>query len=336
MKALRRIWDDLRKGENIDLYLTIAAAVAFVALNLAGVASTALLAPLTLAVLALLAVTSLGNRHRMDELLAQREQSLDDFFLEEFPPSYKTDLEAAEELWLVGVSLHRTVTANYALFERKLQQGHRLRVLLVHPDGAGLEMAVARGYTRRDVEKKRQEIRYVLDLLCDLRQGAPGRVEVRTIQHPLAYGSAGRQPRQRRGRALPGALLLPRGHRLHAALPGARARRPLVRLLQDRTASAVGSRRRLAVPGGNAMTPQADVLLVTVTKVETRAVFQAFRDATGADPRPEAIGDKTYHDLGTVNETRVWMAQSEMGAGGLGAAQQTVQKGIEALAPAQW
>lgn len=199
MKALRRIWDDLRKGENIDLYLTIAAALAFVALNLAGVASTALLAPLTLAVLALLAVTSLGNRHRMDELLAQREQSLDDFFLEAFPPSYKTDLEAAEELWLVGVSLHRTVTANYALFERKLQQGHRLRVLLVHPDGAGLEMAVARGYTRRDVEKKRQEIRYVLDLLCDLRQGAPGRVEVRTIQHPLAYGALAANPDNGRG-----------------------------------------------------------------------------------------------------------------------------------------
>ncbi len=81
------------------------------------------------------------------------------------------------------------------------------------------------------------------------------------------------------------------------------------------------------------MTPQADVLLVTVTKIETRAVFQAFRDAAGADPRPEAIGDKTYHDLGTVNATRVWLVQSEMGAGGLGAAQQTVQKGIETLAP---
>lgn len=194
MNTLRRIWNDLRKGENIDLYLTIAAAVALVVLNLAGVAPATLVAPLTLAVLALLAVTSLGNRYRMDELLAQREQSLDDFFREDFADSYKTDMETAEELWLVGVSLHRTVTGNYALFERKLQQGHQLRVLLVHPDGAGLEMAVARGYTRRDVEKKRQEIGYVLDLLCDLRQTVPGRVEVRTIQHPLAYGALAANP----------------------------------------------------------------------------------------------------------------------------------------------
>ena len=61
------------------------------------------------------------------------------------------------------------------------------------------------------------------------------------------------------------------------------------------------------------MTPQADVLLVTASKVETLAVFQAFRDATDADPQPQAIGDKTYHDLGTVNETRVWLVQSEQG-----------------------
>ncbi len=223
MSSLRRIWNDLRQGENIDLYLTIAAAVAFVALNLAGIASTALLAPLTLAVLALLAITSLGNRHRMDELLAQRERTLDDFFLEQFPPSYKADLEAAEEVWLVGVSLHRTVTENYPLFERKLQRGHRLRVLLVHPEGAGLEMAVARGYTRRDVEKKRQEIRYVLDMLCDLRQAARG--PRRDPHHPAPAGlrRAGRRSRDRPRRALPGALLLPRQHRVHAALPVARA-----------------------------------------------------------------------------------------------------------------
>ena len=81
------------------------------------------------------------------------------------------------------------------------------------------------------------------------------------------------------------------------------------------------------------MTPHADLLLVTATKIETRAAFQAFRDATSADSRPEAIGDKTYHDLGTVNDTRVWLVQSEQGAGGLGAMQQTVQKGLETLAP---
>ena len=34
----------------------------------------------------------------------------------------------------------------------------------------------------------------MLDLLCDLRQAAPGRVEIRTIQHPLAYGALAAGP----------------------------------------------------------------------------------------------------------------------------------------------
>ena len=77
----------------------------------------------------------------------------------------------------------------------------------------------------------------------------------------------------------------------------------------------------------------ADLLIVTATKVETTAVFAAFRNATKQEPSPQTIGDKTYHYLGIVNSTQVYLVQSEMGAGGLGAAQQTVQKGIEALNP---
>ena len=58
MKSFRQIWDDIRQGENIDLYLTILAAILFVILNLAGLAPDTFLAPLTLSVLALLAVTT--------------------------------------------------------------------------------------------------------------------------------------------------------------------------------------------------------------------------------------------------------------------------------------
>jgi hypothetical protein len=194
MKTLRQIWDDIRKGENIDLYLTIIAAVGFVILNIAGVTSQAFLAPLTLAVLALLAITNLGNRHRMEELLDTKARTLDDFFLEDYPPSYKDDFDNAQEVWLVGVSLNRTVKSQYQNLERKLRQGCHVRVLLVHPQGPGLEMAVERGYTRRDVDMKRQEITSILSLLDDLKNVAPNHLEVRTIQHPLSYGATVTNP----------------------------------------------------------------------------------------------------------------------------------------------
>ena len=69
---------------------------------------------------------------------------------------------------------------------------------------------------------------------------------------------------------------------------------------------------------------QADVLLVTVTKVEALAVLETFQAETGHAAKMRPLGDKTYHFLGAVNDTTVWFVQSEMGAGGLGAALLTV------------
>ena len=77
-----------------------------------------------------------------------------------------------------------------------------------------------------------------------------------------------------------------------------------------------------------------DVLLVTATKVESKTVLQLFKEATGKKAKPMPIEGRIYFDLCTVNRARVFMVQSEMGAGGLGASLQTVQRGIDALSPA--
>jgi nucleoside phosphorylase len=79
--------------------------------------------------------------------------------------------------------------------------------------------------------------------------------------------------------------------------------------------------------------PRPDVVLVTVNKHETRAVFDAFQDATGGEAVAVPIEDRVYHDLGTLNGTRVFHTISEMGSGGIGAMQQTVDKAIRALEP---
>jgi hypothetical protein len=194
MQILQRVWNDIRKGENIDLYVTIVVAISLTILNLIGTAIQVYLAPVTLAVLALLAVTSLGNRYRIEELLRKQTRSLDDFYQEEYPPVYKEDFEAAEELWVIGISLHRTVQNNYSVIERKIEQGHCVRVLLVNPEGPGVEMAVQRNYARREVEPKSNDIRFTLQLLCDLKSIASDRLEIRTIRYPLAYGATAVNP----------------------------------------------------------------------------------------------------------------------------------------------
>ncbi|HEU4325024.1 MAG TPA: hypothetical protein VFS21_17925 [Roseiflexaceae bacterium] len=79
---------------------------------------------------------------------------------------------------------------------------------------------------------------------------------------------------------------------------------------------------------------QADVLLVTVTDVETRAVFEALRFQSGRTPTPRYQGDKTYYDLGTLGGARAWLVRSEMGAGTPGGALATLYTAIGALRPA--
>ena len=73
---------------------------------------------------------------------------------------------------------------------------------------------------------------------------------------------------------------------------------------------------------------KADVLLVTVAEVEARAILDLF-------PKSELrhIGDQSYHDLGMIGETRVFMVQSEAGSGGQSGAILTIQEAITALHP---
>lgn len=75
------------------------------------------------------------------------------------------------------------------------------------------------------------------------------------------------------------------------------------------------------------------VLMVTVTDVETHAVLRAFEIATRQKACAVPIDGRVYRDLGKLNGAQIFLALSEMGAGGLGASLQTVQKGIEALKP---
>lgn len=77
----------------------------------------------------------------------------------------------------------------------------------------------------------------------------------------------------------------------------------------------------------------ADILLVTVTKVESQAVLTAFTQDPAHRPQAISIGDLVYRDLGTIQEARIFLVQSEMGSAGLGGSLLTVQKSIDSLSP---
>lgn len=191
MKIIERIWRDIKRGESIDLYATILLAFILVVLSILNLVSPDLVAALTLSVLGLLAISNLVNRHRVDELISKVAGSKTDFFLDEFPSDFRDNLQAASEVWIVGVTLRGIVKNYYGLMEQKLRQGHQLRVLLVHPEGSAVETAVDRIYapSSRNTAKKGLDIRDDLQALCELRLIAPGNLDLRTIQNPMTFGA---------------------------------------------------------------------------------------------------------------------------------------------------
>jgi nucleoside phosphorylase/Tol biopolymer transport system component len=77
---------------------------------------------------------------------------------------------------------------------------------------------------------------------------------------------------------------------------------------------------------------KADLLLVTATEVETRAVLNVFLSQNSTFMQ-RSIGDNTYFDLGVIGGARTFLVQSEMGASGPAGATLVVHEGIKALSP---
>lgn len=188
MKLRKIIWQDIRRGENIDLYITAIVSIALAFLNVTGVVQTASVAPLVLAVLALISITILGNRHRLEQLLERTSISSQKELYEDFPSEFNADLEKAREVWLVGIHQNDFMVRFYSLFKEKLKRGDRLKVLLVEPNGAASKMTAMRFPGKVAENQEQLRIQSSLSSLCDLKNVAPDRLEIRVIDFLFAYG----------------------------------------------------------------------------------------------------------------------------------------------------
>ena len=185
MKLLKSIWQDIRQGENIDSYIAIIVALGLSIANVFGFAPQSLLASITLAVLALLAITNLGNRHRLDAALGQKHK---DFFMTQLPETISDDMNKAKELWLFGYNLKKTIGKNLKLIDEKTERGEKIKILLVDPNKPGLVYANKTLYYTATDEQHRQ---WIENTLSDLRQYPKSNrpyIEVRLIDFPIAFG----------------------------------------------------------------------------------------------------------------------------------------------------
>jgi hypothetical protein len=184
MKTLLSLWNEIRQGENIDSYIAIVVAIALSIANIFGIASQSLLASITLAVLALLAITNLGNRHRLESALNKNNN---DFFIKKFPETLVDDMIKAKELWLSGYNLTRTIVTHMKLIEEKVERGEKVKILLLDPKAAALTYANRTlHYTVAD-EQHRQWIENTLNNLHLIAKSNKSNIEVRLIDFPLSF-----------------------------------------------------------------------------------------------------------------------------------------------------
>jgi hypothetical protein len=189
MKHLRRLWNDIKRGENVDLYITVFAAIILAVLSILGIASETWLAPLTLVVLALLAYSMLGNRYQIAEAYQQLTQTAEGLLQQHWPDDkLSEDIKRSKELLIISVSLARTTRTLYPTFEEKLKRGDTIKILLVNPESPACEITANRVYVDTDVERNRRGIEATLKTLSNLKQLTSGKLEIRLTDYPPSFG----------------------------------------------------------------------------------------------------------------------------------------------------
>lgn len=199
---IRRVWSEIRRGENVDVYLTIVVALILSLLNVLGLAPSSIIPAITLAVLALLALASLVSRHKMEDLSEKLSSTTRDGFIEEFDNQlFKNDLDAAHEIWFYGASLDGIPTQYYSLLEQKLKHSCKIRVLVIDPnDSRVLELSEMRAYANPDVHRAQVKVLATLSDFCELRKLAPAKLQIRTLKFPITHRLIALNPSEPNGK----------------------------------------------------------------------------------------------------------------------------------------
>ena len=197
MKTLTQAWSEIKQGENIDLYLMVGAAFLVGAISLFGVTSSTLTTSVTLALLGLLAIATLKNRHEwghaIDELIDhQRSARAEDFFVDE-RDAIEQHLMEADEIFLLGMTLGRTTREHMHSLGQRLVSGAHIRIVILDPEiDALLNQLSLRSTGNTTVEYWRsrlQTVQMVIHVISET-PNATGELEVGYLPYIPSFGFA--------------------------------------------------------------------------------------------------------------------------------------------------
>jgi hypothetical protein len=205
---------DLRSRENLDAYIAVVLGVVLAVLGVLGVVRFELLASGILLTMSFVVWAALANRHAMTNLKAsvERLQSPNQILrFAEYPdPSIRSQIRAAKEISLSGLSMFRFFPVFFADIEEALRTGATLRVLLTDPHSAAVEMASFRSEMNLTPEIERQRILGTMTFLAHQISQLPNtKIEVRLCPYLPPYSITIINPADSNAKAYCHARLLP-------------------------------------------------------------------------------------------------------------------------------
>ena len=189
-RHFRIIWDEIRQGQNIEVYVVLLLCVVFLFFSLFRPPTEREIASGILAILVLLAVghlrlgrTAGDLRHSLSRL--DIDHSSDTFFAEWDDSRFRERLRTGREIWQQAVSSYQFMNANEAFISRLMIRGGRYRCILVDPEGAAVTMAARRhaGAASEVLYISQQHDLARLKLKEFAGTASPGAVRLKIIDH---------------------------------------------------------------------------------------------------------------------------------------------------------
>lgn len=171
MKILNHLWNDLKRGENIDLYVLLIVAIGLSIVSLLGFIPNEFLTPTILTALVLLAVSNLVGRYRVEqihnntdkilseinenakaiEILGQGKVSARNFFQTRADrPPMEIRLKNAKTVDFLGTSLIGLAVTNQSELRTLKDAGAKIRLIVSNPDNESLQEFLAMRYLEAD------------------------------------------------------------------------------------------------------------------------------------------------------------------------------------------
>ncbi|ESA38465.1 hypothetical protein N836_31485 [Leptolyngbya sp. Heron Island J] len=194
-----RIVKEIRRGENIDLYIAIVTAIALLILGIFGISNPSWIASINISVLILITVSLLGNRYRIENIQKKLSESSHGVFQEKFPEDFEESISQAQELWIVGINLGTTSSIYFKNFRRILESRRKIKILILEPNGVANSLGAARYDMQTSSQWHRIKILESITIFCRLKEKNPEFLEIRTIDYIPSFGFFGVDPESSKG-----------------------------------------------------------------------------------------------------------------------------------------